>query len=362
MTAVAAYPWPSPHAVRRLASGRQWAAIKTSLDDGFGDFIRRTIELAEIPAPTFGEATRAAWVAASMRAIGLADVQIDDDQNVVGLLPGAEPGLLVAAHTDTVFAADADHRVRTADGRLYGRGIGDNSIGVTAMLEVARFLRCEGETQRAVWFAASIAEEGLGDLRGVRAVTDRLDGRFGAFVAVEGHFLGEVCTTGVGSRRWRITLSGPGGHSWHAYGTPSAIHGLGDLIEQLAALRLTRRPRTTLNIGRIGGGEGVNVIAPSAWLELDLRSERREALDRWTERVQTLTTEVATRHRLQCDMTVIGDRPAGSIPREHPLVRVAAATLRAVAIEPRFEAASTESREDHFRFHSASYALGTVLI
>jgi len=282
-------------------------------------------------------------VAERMRAIGLSNVQVDGDHNVVGLLAGAEPGLLLAAHTDTVFATGDDHQVRAGGGRLQGRGIGDNSIGVMAMLEVAAAIHRHGGTRRAVWFAATTGEEGRGDLRGVRAVTDRLDGRIGAFVAVEGHFLGHVCTTSVGSRRWRIELTGLGGHSWHDYGTPSAVHGIGALIAALARLRLPRRPRTTLNVGRVAGGEGVNVIAPGAWLELDLRSERQEALDRLSALVEGLARRIAASQRLEVKLTAIGDRPAGSIARTHPLVRAACAALRAAGVAPRFEAASTDA-------------------
>ncbi len=335
--------WPHVRAVGRLATDPAFSARLEEIDAGFDAFVAATCELAQIPAPTLGEAPRAEFVANRMMAIGLSDVEVDAADNAVGSLDGEEPGVVIAAHLDTVFAADEEHSVQCENGRLVGRGIGDNTIGLTAMLEVAALLRRQGGNARTVWFAATSGEEGLGDLRGVRSVIDRLGGRVACFVAVEGHFLGRICTVGVGSRRWRVSLHGSGGHSWHDYGSPSAVHAVADLANRIAKLKMPRRPRTALNVGRIAGGEGVNVIGRKAWLEIDLRSEDQDKLDEWASKIESLCREVATVHNVQIDISGIGDRPAARLPRGHPVVKAAAASLRAVGIQPAYDRASTDA-------------------
>ena len=335
--------WPATGAIRRLAESPSFAGSMGQIDAGFEAFIKRTCELAQLPAPTFHETGRATWVADQMREIGLQSVRADDDANVTGLLPGDEPGIVVAAHMDTVFGEDEDHSVHRENGRLRGRGVGDNTIGLTAMLEVAKALRAHGGRKRAVWFAATVGEEGLGNLRGVRAVVDEIGDAAGGFIAVEGHFLGRICTSGVGSRRWRITVRGSGGHSWHDYGAPSAVHTTAEIIMRLTSLELPARPRTTLNVGRVEGGEGVNVIARKALLELDLRSENQDQLEMTGASIEEIVDEITRARALEVDAVLIGDRPAARTDNKHPLVAAAAEALRCVGLEPAYEAASTDA-------------------
>lgn len=335
--------WPGPEAISTMAQGPAMTKCFAQLDLRFESFIQATLELSMIPAPTFSEGDRADWVERQMTVIGLADVRQTSEHNVVGRIPGEEPGLVIAAHTDTVFGLEQPLEFIRERDRLVGPGIGDNSIGVSAMLEVARVLHEPGGTRRAIWFAATSGEEGLGDLIGARALVNSLGDRIGCFLAIEGHFLGRVCNVGVGSRRWRIAMSGSGGHSWHDYGTPSAVNGISDLAVRLAALSMPVAPRSTLNVASIHGGEGINIIARAAALEIDLRSESQGQLDSLTAHVDRLNKEVAACHGLDLDVSILGDRPAYALQAIHPLVTAGLAALHAVGVEPRLDQASTDA-------------------
>jgi tripeptide aminopeptidase len=342
MTVVAApTSWPSARTVRALARHPAIAARAAELGERMAEIRQAVLELAAIPAPTFAEQRRARWVADRLAEAGIA-TSADEAGNVIVSHPGEEPGVLVTAHLDTVFAETDDHTARAEGGVLRGRGIGDDTLGVVALIELARLFRGP-LARRALWLAATTGEEGLGDLRGIRALTEALDGRLLACVAVEGHFYGRVVNVAVGSRRWRIAIEGRGGHSWHDHGGASAVHGVAQLAARLAALRLPRRPRTTLNVGRIGGGEGVNVLAPTAWMEVEVRSERQAALDAAATSVEAIAREVSRRSGLSLGLKSIGDRPAGALSPRHPLVRAAAAALEASGARPELHAASTDA-------------------
>lgn len=333
--------WPRERELRALAGSPSFGARLAELDAGFPAFLGAAREIAEIPAPSFHEGARAMWVESRMRRAGLAPA-IDASGSVVAALPGEEPGIVLAAHTDTVFGVDEDHRVTIDDGRLRGRGIGDNSIGVAALVRIAELL-AGVPRRRAFWFAATTGEEGLGDLRGMRSVIGGLAGRIAACVAIEGHFYGRIVALGVGSRRTRIVLRGPGGHSWHDSGRPNAIHGAGALVAALARMRLPRRPRTTLNVGRIAGGRAINIIATEASLEVDLRSERQTTLDRYAARVSETAHAIAAEHGLALELVALGARPAAGISARHPLVRAAEAALALTDASSELEAASTDA-------------------
>lgn len=296
------------------------------------------IAIQQIPAPTGKEAARAAWVGARLEALGLHDIVHDaDTNNVYGRWPGVKrgPALLVTAHTDTVFGMDTDLTVRhdSHHGRIYGPGIGDNSLGVAALLELVAVMPSLPPPPVDIWFAANSQEEGLGDLRGMRAVVDDLQDRIGACVVLEGMGLGRVVHRALGSRRYRISVSAPGGHSWSDFGAASALHVISQLAADLTKLRPPEMPRTTFNIGRLEGGTSVNTIAQHAWLELDLRSEEPESLaliiDQALEVVNRYHTPKWQHRGVQVKTEVIGDRPSGSISEDHPLVRAATEALTA---------------------------------
>lgn len=310
--------------------------------------------IQQIAAPTFAEGSRAAWVLQQFAEMGLCDVVQDELANVYARLPARNsagtPALLISAHTDTVFPANTDLTLQpdAARHRLAGPGIGDNSAGVAALLMLAQLFRRSGSPVD-IWFVANSGEEGLGDLRGMRAVIARLGEQVGASIVLEGMGLGRVVHQALGSRRYRIGVTAPGGHSWSAFGAPSAVHLLVQLAERLTRLEVPTTPRTTFNIGRIGGGTSINTIAEGAWLELDLRSEQGGALEHTIEQVTTAVRRFQTptlRERgVLVSMEVIGDRPTGEIPVNHPLVRAAERSLLAagVAVEPGERMSSTDA-------------------
>src|SRR5687767_9255743 len=235
------------------------------------------IEIQQIPAPTFEEAKRASFVHGLFAQETLQDVSIDKTGNVYGRLPrpqgqkSAANPLIVSAHMDTVFPADTDLRVTRQPERIYGPGLGDNSLGVATLFGL-KWMLCEQNISLGgdVWFVANVCEEGLGDLRGMKAVVDRFGAGVCAYLVIEGLALGHVYHRAVGVKRYRITARTSGGHSWSDYGRPSAVHELARLVVQLTSLALPSHPRTTMNVGKIAGGTSVNVIASEATLDLDL--------------------------------------------------------------------------------------------
>ncbi len=298
--------------------------------------LETAIAVQQVPAPTFDELERARYVQDAFSQAGLADVTMDDMHNVYGRIPGAVGGnpdggddacLLLTAHLDTVFPAGTDLSVRRTPGRISGPGIGDNSLAVAALIELPRVLREAGITlARDCWLVANVCEEGQGDLRGAREVMRRFGPSPAAWIALEGGFLGRVCFRGVGSLRYRISVRTGGGHSWFDFGQPSAIHVLVDLAKQLTKLRVPRQPKTTFNVGVIQGGASINTIAESAHLELDLRSDDPDALAELVAQVERIRGAFAP-DGADVNWEVIGRRPAGSLPAEHPLVACALAAL-----------------------------------
>lgn len=281
------------------------------------------VSLCEVPAPTFMEAARAALARARGRALGLGEGVVDAVGNVVWELPG-DPSLatlVVTAHLDTVFGPEVLPRVRREGCVLAGPGIGDNSLGVAAMLHLASALAHHRERRGTVVAAANVCEEGLGNLRGMWALWKRYSRRPAAWLVIEGGTYGEAEAAGIASLRYRISARAPGGHSWTDFGRPSAIHGIAHLVASLGTLDLPGVPRTTYNVGEIGGGISVNTIAASAWCLLDLRSETAEGLADIDARVRSLAQASAAASGVAFDLSVVGERPAGSLPPGHWLVR-----------------------------------------
>lgn len=299
------------------------------------------IQIQQIPAPTGAERVRALWVADYLRAAGFPLVEMDELSNVFLCIKGKQrrPALLISAHTDTVFPAGADLTVRSDDGqgRVFGPGIGDNSVGVAALLWLAAHLQ-ESAPPVDIWLVANVGEEGNGDLCGMRAAVDRLQPLVGASIVIEGMGLPRVVNRALGSKRFRIETRAPGGHSWSDFGAASAVHVLVHLAADLTRLKPPATPRTTFNIGMITGGTSVNTIAQQATLELDLRSEEPAALAEIVEQVNHIIARYQTSRWQQAGVkvtaTVIGDRPAGGIADDHLLVQAAMRSLAAIGVQP----------------------------
>jgi acetylornithine deacetylase/succinyl-diaminopimelate desuccinylase-like protein len=331
---------------------QQWyahPAVRAALADlaDYRPTLATAIEIQQVPAPTFAERPRSVLVSQRMQALGLHDVEIDELGNVYGRRPGIveRPALLISAHLDTVFPADTDLSIRYEGERVYGPGIGDNSVGVAGLLRLAEiYQRCDLPMQGDIWFVANVGEEGLGDLRGMRAVVERLRTRIGGVIVIEGCDFGSLHHQAIGVRRFRIEARGPGGHSWGNFGTPSAIHVLVRLAARLTELQVPVSPRTTFNIGMISGGTSVNTIAHHASMLLDLRSVSSAVLSDLVSEVYRLVEE-ATLDQPEVHLQIIkvGDRPSGAIPREHPLVQAAVAAYQMVGAQISFQQSSTDA-------------------
>lgn len=312
------------------------------------DVLTLTREVAEIPAPTNDEARRSGFFQQRAKELGLS-VESDALGDIVATIGGRLPAgigtrpLLIAAHLDTVFGRDIPLGVTAAEGRLAGPGIGDNSLAVATVLSLPALFERAGLTPAVdVLITGNVGEEGLGNLRGIREVM-RSRPDVGAVIALEGHNLGRVTHVAVGSRRYRITAIGPGGHSWGDFGQPSAIHVLAKFIADLDAIPLPRMPKTTLNVGTIEGGVSVNTIAPSVSCLLDLRSTDESSLQRLSERVSRLASKYSRADGVTLHLETIGERPAGVVPVDSPVVKLATATLNVLGVEATLDASSTDA-------------------
>jgi tripeptide aminopeptidase len=305
--------------------------------------VDRTIALASITAPTGEEAARAELVASWWRADGFDEVHGDAAGNVwARARGGAGAAVVLAAHLDTVFGHDVAHEILRDGDTVRGPSVGDDAVGVVGIAAAAAGVRPDGPP---VWLCATVGEEGLGNLAGITAALDAPPVDVGALLAVEGNYLGRVSAIGVGSARRRIRISGPGGHAWEASNAPSAVHHAAEVV---AALIATPRPSgTALNVGRIGGGEGINVRAREAWFEIDMRADDPAAL---AELVYTLESALEyTSPPLSVVTEPIGDRPAGRIDPGASLVRAAEAALTAEDIAVTNPATSTDANAAHAR-------------
>ncbi len=300
--------------------------------------------LQQIPSPTFSEGEKAAFVYEQYTREGLQDVRIDETGNVLGRWEGG-PGrpLVISAHMDTVHPAQIKLTQRRENNRIFGPAIGDKSLGVAALLLLPRLLRKNNLTPPgSIWLVANTCEEGLGDLRGMRAIVEHFGSEPRAYLVLEGMGLGQIYHRGLGVERYRITARTRGGHSWVDYGKPSAIHHLAGVATRLAALTLPRAPRTSLNVGTFEGGTSVNTIAAFAQLDLDMRSEDYATLQELASSVRSIVQEAET-EGVTFDVKTIGLRPGGEIPRSHALVRLAEECLREEGVTPRPEIASTDA-------------------
>ncbi|PDW03909.1 peptidase M20 [Candidatus Viridilinea mediisalina] len=318
----------------------------TELSD-YRPLLETAIAVQQIPAPTFDEAERGNFVLDRFRGLGLSEVSKDALGNVYGLRRGQRhgSGLLISAHLDTVFPRETNLRVRYEGERVYGPGIGDNSTGLAGLIHVAQILqRHDLPNEGNIWFVANVGEEGLGDLRGMKAAIERLRHEIKRVIVLEGCDFGTLHHQAIGVRRYRIEATAPGGHSWGNFGTASAIHTLVRLGARIAALHVPHNPRTTFNIGMIEGGTSVNTIAQHASMLLDMRSVNANALASLINEVNGLIADAANEaYEVQIQVQTVGDRPSGTLPRNHALVQAAVAAYHSVGAQVNFQQSSTDA-------------------
>lgn len=314
------------------------------LDAHTSELLADAVAICEIPAPTFQEGTRAAHVLRRMRELGLGEPQADEVGDVICEMPGdaGRPLVVLMAHLDTVFGPEVAVTVRRDSHVLRAPGIGDNSVGVAAMLWLGRALR-DLPARGTLVLAANVGEEGLGNLRGARAVWAQYGARAHAWVILEGATFNRAVLAGVCSRRLEVTYRGQGGHSWQNFGRASAIHALGRLIDRIATIPVPDDPKTTYNVGIIRGGTTVNTIAAEAGFLLDLRSEDPQALADLHRTVEALITSVASETGVSAEVKLLGDRPGGRLPDGHPLIALVDGIATALGHPVRWEAASTDA-------------------
>ena len=316
--------------------------------------IEEQIRFCEVPAPSFKETARGEVLKETFRQLGLQNVRVDKAGNVLGDRPGAapRPQLVIAAHLDTVFPEGTDVKVKREGTGLHGPGIGDDCRGLAVLVSVVRALRqANVRTPGSITFVADVGEEGLGDLRGMKQLfNETMKGQIDRFVSIDGTGLG-ITHVAVGSHRYRVTFRGPGGHSFGAFGLANPIDALGRAVAKIADFQVPKQPKTTFNVGRIGGGTSVNSIPFEGWMEVDMRSSDPASLasvdasfhkavdgavaeenNRWgTPRMITVTKDL------------VGDRPAGSTPEEAAIVQTALAVNKALGFAVSLGEGSTDS-------------------
>jgi len=307
------------------------------------DMIQEVITICEIPSPSYAEGQVAAYVNKRMQDYGM-ESYIDEVNNVIAFSPAnasGKPSLMFAAHTDTVFPIDTDVKVKRDGMIMRAPGVGDNSTGVTGIIMLARALQ-ELEIEHGdIYLVGTVCEEGLGDLRGMKTAYQTLKDKVDYVVAVDGG-LGGMTIAGIGSRRLKVTVTTGGGHSWGAFGVPSAVHALGKMIAGIADIKVPTSPKTSFNVGVIEGGTSINTIAASASMLIDMRSVARDPLMKVEGELRDIIEAAAKQQKVEYEIEVVGDRPVGSIPADHHVAVTAKAVLDHIGVNAVSRAGSTD--------------------
>ncbi|MBI2818088.1 MAG: M20/M25/M40 family metallo-hydrolase [Acidobacteria bacterium] len=338
--------------LQQITAGPGWINAVRFLDTRLDWLDRVHVSLTEIPAPTFLESARAEYMAQKFRDLGLQRVRVDAAGNVLAERPGADANfVLLAAHLDTVFPAGTPVKVQTVNGRFCAPGISDNGAGLAALVGIAAALQeSKVATGLSLLFAATVGEEGEGDLCGMRRIFSQkeLCRITKAVLVIDGASIQRTATAGLGSRRFRVEVRGPGGHSWSDFGRVNPVHALADAVTQLSRLPLPSRPRTTMNVGLIHGGSAVNVIPDSAWMKLDVRSTEACELQRLTGSIETIMRAAVEAEnqrgdgKLEYRIVPIGDRPAAQLPADARILQIIRDVDQYFSVETRFETSSTD--------------------
>jgi tripeptide aminopeptidase len=315
------------------------------------------IAVSSVPAPPFAEDQRAEYLCRKFQQLGLEDAAIDKEGNCVALRRGRslDPLVVVSAHLDTVFPEGTDVAVRRAEGKLFAPGIADDGCGLAALIALTQSLEAASiETNGSILFVGTVGEEGEGNLRGVRYLfcegpwTNQLS----SFISFDGPGIDRIINRALGSKRYRVTLNGPGGHSWSDFGIANPVHALGRAISRLVSYPAPSEPRTTFNVGRIEGGASINAIPREALMDVDLRStSERELLrlDAFFRRAMREATddENVTRRQgyppLALSVQLLGERPTGETLPDSPIVEIAQEATRLLGVTPLLDQASTDS-------------------
>ncbi len=343
--------------VTRIVGSAAFKSAAATLDAEHERTVADIVTLTEIPAPPFKEAERAKAYRAMLEAQGLRDVETDPEGNVMGLRKGTKAGpvVVVSAHLDTVFPEGVNVKVRRDGTKLYAPGIADDSRGLAVLLAWIRALdAAKIKTRSDILFVGTVGEEGAGDLRGVRYFFEKgkYRDRTKAFYSIDGIDPAQVTHVGVGSKRYRVTFKGPGGHSYGAFGIVNPMAAMGKAIADLYAIQPPVEPKVTFSASVVGGGTSVNAIPDKVFAEFDMRSADAGELARLEGQFKAVVegavaAENAARSTrvgaVSAELTPIGDRPAGATPKDASIVANAIAAITAFGYTPTFEASSTDA-------------------
>ena len=332
------------------------SAAMAYLERHHQEHVAKQITIAEIASPGGQEGKRAQFMRAEFQRVGLTGIEIDPEGNLLGWRRGkSAKTIVIAAHLDTVFPAGTDVTVKRSGSTFSGPGVTDDARGLTCLLGLAEALNeARISTERTLLFVADVGEEGLGNLHGVKYLFQKsaFRAQLEAFITIDGTGLDQIGNRAIGSKRYRVTVRGPGGHSSGDFGIVSPIHALGRVIASVSAFEVPASPRTTYNVGLIGGGTAVNAVAFESWLEMDMRSEGAAELAALEARFlaavrQGIDEENRFRAksgtRLTVDTTLVGDRPVAATPDDAPLTKAVLRATRAMGVVPRLGAGSTDA-------------------
>ena len=344
-------------AVKRIMESVAYKTAIGALQADHERWVKEVIQITEIPAPPFKEQVRAAAYRDMLKAHGLVDVEIDAEGNAMGLRKGFGGGglVVVSAHLDTVFPEGTNVTVKREGSRLNAPGVGDDSAGLATLLSLVRAMDAAGvKTRSDILFVGDVGEEGLGDLRGMRHLftKGKYKDQIKYFFSLDGSSTTRISNCGVGSKRYRVTFNGPGGHSYGAFGLVNPMVAMSQAVVEFYKIQTPARPKTTYSASVVGGGTSVNAIPNSVWMEFDMRSDDAKELDRLEKRFlaivnQAVETENFARSTregpVSADIKLVGDRPAGRTSESQEIVQLATAAFLAHGSKPTYECGSTDS-------------------
>jgi tripeptide aminopeptidase len=345
--------------VRDIIAGPSFTQAVAFIESDQDRFVRELIALTEIPAPPFKEQRRAAAFLDMLRQHGLTDPEMDAEGNVMGLRRGGGSGtpgiLVVSAHLDTVFPEGTDVKVRRQGTRLSAPGVGDDTRGLALILALIRALDAgKFRTEYDVLFVGNVGEEGEGDLRGIKFLLHKgkYKDRIRQMLVIDGNEPNGIINGGVGSKRYRVTFKGPGGHSYTAFGLVNPAYAMAGAIARFSRVQVPATPKTTYSIGVVRGGTSVNSIPFEVSMDVDMRSVSCAALKTVDERFHAILREAVAEENaarstkegpIHVDPKVIGERPCGETPRSTPIVQAAAAAITAFGLTPQYLTSSTDA-------------------
>lgn len=348
--------------VDHILANDQFRKVVAHISGEHDRIVGEIIKLTEIPAPPFKEETRAKAFLAMLQESGMREATIDDEGNVIGLRKGSGNGPLIAisTHLDTVFPEGTNVKVRREGTRLFAPGIGDASRYLAVLLAMVRALDAAAvKTSSDILFVATVGEEGLGDLRGAKhlftkgAYRDKIKMFISLdILSTEGNDDNKINNGALGSKRYRVTFKGPGGHSYGAFGLVNPAFAMGNAIQKFSQIKVPADPKTTFNVGVVGGGTSVNSIPYETWMDIDMRSVSPEKLDALVEEFKAAMNQAAKEENEQrstkqgpiaVELKPIGDRPSGLTSIDAPLVQIASAVMKKYGFDPIYVTTSTDA-------------------